>query len=94
MNSKTKFEENMEVVHKKEEKNTELISRKEVEGTPFMIISKNDVNEHFAVLGEYRITEVYDDVKMVDKEVKKVTWNRIIQVIMIMNEKNINLKDK
>jgi len=79
--SKTKIE-NMEV-----QTGEELIQRKDVKDTPFTIISKTDTNEHFAVIGEYRITEVYDSKNKVEKEVKKITWNRIVQVMMILNEK-------
>ena len=64
-----------------------LVSRKEVKETPFEIISLNDKNEHFAVLGEYRLTEKYGDPRMAEKEVEKITWNRLIQVIMVINDK-------
>ena len=69
------------------EKNKELISKEDVKDTPFTIISMNDENVHFAVLGEYRITEKYDNKEKVKKEVQKVNWNRIIQVQMILIEK-------
>ena len=86
-NARTKIE-TMEVKGATEVKgNTELIKRKEVKNTPFTIISKTDTNEHFAVMGDYRITEVYDSQNKVEKEVKKITWNRIVQVMMILNEK-------
>jgi len=86
-NARTKIE-TMEVKGETEvTANKELIQRKEVKNTPFTIISKTDTNEHFAVMGDYRITEVYDSQNKVEKEVKKITWNRIIQVMMIVNEK-------
>ena len=74
----------------KTQKGSELISRKEVKDTPFTIISLNDKSQHFATLGEYRITEIYDKVNKAEEEVVKITWNRLIQVIMILQEKNKN----
>jgi hypothetical protein len=68
-------------------KNTELVKRKEIKDTPFTVISLTEQNEHFAVLGDYRVTEVYDNPQTAEKEVKKVTWNRLIQVILILQEK-------
>lgn len=70
---------------------TELLSRKEIKDTPFQVVSIAEENKHFAILGEYRITEKYDTAKEAEKEVVKMTWNRIIQVMMILQEK---LKDK
>lgn len=77
MNTKEKVEEN----------NTELISKKDVKDSPFTIVSMNETEEHFAVLGEYRITEKYKSIEKAEKEVVKITWNRIIQIMMIMTEK-------
>lgn len=67
--------------------NSELIQRKEVKDSPFTIISLIEQKEHFAVLGEYRITEKYKSAEVAEAEVKKVTWDRIIQVTMILHEK-------
>lgn len=79
----------------KQESNSELITRSEVKNTPFQIISINENKEHFAVLGEYRVTEKYATKTVAEDEVKKITWNRLIQVIMIMNEqmKKTNIND-
>lgn len=65
----------------------ELIERTEVKDTPFTIIRIKAKNESFATLGEYRITEVYEHNKDLEEELKTITWNRIIQVIMILTEK-------
>jgi SHS2 domain-containing protein len=64
----------------------ELIRRTEVKNTPFVVISLNE-KEHFATLGEYRITEKYESQEEAEKECKAITWNRIIQIVMILNEK-------
>lgn len=77
----------------KENKGEELIKRLEVENTPFMIITSDE--RSWGVLGNYRITE-FGKKKDILKELKEITWNRIIQVIMILNEiqENNNLKNK
>lgn len=64
-----------------------MIKRKEIKDTPFTIISLMEQNEHFAVVGEYRVTEKYDERSKAERAVKKVTWNRIVQVTMILIEK-------
>ena len=73
----------------KSELNSELVKRKKLKDTPFEVISveKDGKYEHFGVLGEYRVTEVYDKASKVESEVIKITWNRIIQVSMILIEK-------
>lgn len=75
--------------------NSELIQRDEVKDTPFMIITIEDKGS-FGALGEYRITETYKTKEAVRQEVEKITWNRVIQVMMIINDKmekeEINLK--
>lgn len=73
--------------------NTELIQRKELKETPFVIVSLTETNEHFGTLGEYRITEKYDKFSKVETELSKITWNRLIQVIMIITDK-LNQKQK
>lgn len=72
----------------KQESNSELLKRTDIKDSPFTIISMVEKNEHFAVMGDYRVTEVYHTLEMAKETVQKVTWNRIVQVIMIMNEKN------
>lgn len=76
---------NVKEVDNKE--SSELINREKVKDSPFDIITIND--ESFGVMGDYRITEkgTRDEIK---KELEKITWNRLIQVIMILNE----LKEK
>ena len=69
------------------EENKELITRKNVKDSPFEVIGITDKNEYFAVLGEYRITEKFKSEKEAIKEVKGISWNRVIQVMMILIEK-------
>ena len=78
------------LVYSKEEikpKNEELITRKKVKDSPFEVIGLVEKKEYFAVLGEYRITEVYDTERKAIDQVKKINWNRVIQVVMILIEK-------
>ena len=43
-------------------------------------------------MGEYKMTEDYETRKECAEELEKITWNRIIQVLMVLNE--ITSKDK
>jgi len=64
----------------------ELIERDEIKDSPFEVITKN--GESWGAMGQYRLTEVRNDKRKVKKELEKITWNRIIQVTMILNEIN------
>jgi len=82
----------LEKTHKKdygikEEENEELIVRTEIEDTPFVVIELKESGEYFATLGEYRITEKVKSKAIAIESVKKMTWNRVIQVVMILIEK-------
>jgi translation elongation factor P/translation initiation factor 5A len=68
---------------------SETISREEVKDSPFHVITID--GESFGVMGDYRLTEKMSKEK-VKKELKKITWNRIIQVIMLLEEIKTNLK--
>ena len=71
------------------EASSETISREEVKDSPFHVITID--GESFGVMGDYRLTEKMSKEK-VKKELKKITWNRIIQVIMLLEEIKTNLK--
>lgn len=75
-------------------KGSELIIKKEIKDTPFTIINNTEDKTYFGVIGNYRITEMYKTEAETEKELKKITWNRIIQVIQIILqiEKNTNVK--
>lgn len=76
----------------KPESNSELIKRTEIENSPFVVITSE--GKSFGTLGKYRITEVYNDIEECIDEVKKITWNRIIQVFMLLNEEFSNVPSK
>jgi hypothetical protein len=78
---------------KKSSKNTELVKRDSIKDTPFEIITIE--GKSFGAMGDYRITEEKKTAKEVEKELSKITWNRIIQIIMILDEvKNRNINEK
>lgn len=62
----------------------EIIQRDEIKNSPFEVITKN--GQSWGAMGQYRLTEVENDRKKVKRELTKITWNRVIQVIMILNE--------
>lgn len=69
----------------------ELFSKKIVENTPFVIITDNEKNKSFATFSKYKITEDFDTIEECENHVKTITWNRLIQIIALVNE---ILKDK
>jgi len=71
---------------------SETIVRKEMENSPFTIITIDQ--ESFGVMGQYRLTETYKTRKEVEDELNKMTWNRLVQVFMILNELNDKTKNK
>lgn len=62
----------------------EIIQRTEIKNSPFEVITRD--GEHWGVMGNYRLTEVVSSKKQLINELEKVTWNRIIQVVMILSE--------
>ncbi len=85
----------MEVIQKKQPTNVkeevkenysskELVKRQKVENSPFEIITIN--GESFGTMGEYRLTEKGNSIEEVKKELEEITWNRIIQIVMILEE--------
>ena len=75
---------NVENLNKKDSGNEQLVEREAVENSPFTIITVD--KKSFGVMGEFRITESYNWKDDVRKELAKITWNRIVQVFMILNK--------
>jgi hypothetical protein len=71
------------------EDSSETIKREDVKDSPFTIITVDEGS--FGVMGEYRLTEV-GNIKEIRKQLKTITWNRIVQVIMLLDEMKNNLK--
>lgn len=70
----------------------ELIKREEIKNTPFQVITVK--GESFGVMGDYRLTEKGNSVKAVKEDLKKITWNRLVQVIMILDEVKNKIKEE
>ncbi len=73
-----------------ESKTEELIERIDVDESPFQLIKVD--GEIFIGMGQYRLTEVYDvkdkSVEELLKETEKISWNKLVQVMMILIESN------
>lgn len=68
---------------------SETIKREDVKNSPFTIITID--GKSFGTMGEYRLTEE-GNIKDIRKQLKTITWNRIIQVVMLLDEMKSNLK--
>ncbi len=93
---------NVEKTNKPNSNSEELIERIEVKDTPFTVIITEGMI--FGVMGIYRVTEKYgiegiieedrEEIKeMVIDEVREITWNRIVQVMMLLMEKGMVEQD-
>jgi hypothetical protein len=72
--------------------NEELIQRLSVENSPFEVITTK--GESFGVMGNYRLTEPGKDAEAIKQDLEKITWNRVIQVVMILEELKSKLKQE
>ena len=75
---------NVKEVNKEDSGGKELIKRTSIKDSPFEIIDKEGV--YFGVMGNYRLTPKTTSFKAVEKELREITWNRIIQIVMILDE--------
>jgi len=75
---------------KEESSNEELIKRVQIKDSPFEVITQDGYS--FGVMGNYRLTEKSNDAKEIAKELKEITWNRIIQIVMILDEVKSKIK--
>lgn len=62
---------------------SELIKRTPIENTPFVIISIEGKN--FGTFGQYKITEDRATIKEVENELKEMNWNRLVQIMTLVN---------
>jgi hypothetical protein len=72
--------------------NEELIKRIKVKDSPFEVITKDNLS--FGVMGNYRLTESNENPKIIEAQLEKITWNRIIQVVMILDEIKEKINNK
>jgi len=77
----------MDVVSKNAEmqENTELVKRLDVKDSPFQVIETK--GEFFGAMANYRLTEVYETEAECREALEEFTWNRVVQVMMLLNEK-------
>jgi DNA-binding HxlR family transcriptional regulator len=77
---------------KKDSGTKELIKREEIPNSPFHVITIK--GESFGVMGDYRLTEKGESAEEIKKELSKITWNRIVQVIMLLEEVKTKINNK
>lgn len=84
----------MEIV--KNEQPTEIFKKIPIEDTPFLIIWDEENKRAFGTFGQYRITEEHDNPEAVKEELTKITWDKLVTVIALINEmfKNQTNTDK
>jgi translation elongation factor P/translation initiation factor 5A len=70
----------------------QTIKRVEIPDSPFHIITID--GESFGVMGDYRLTEKSASETEVREELSKITWNRIVQVIMLLEEVRTKINNK
>lgn len=63
------------------------ITRHDIKDSPFVIVGNE--KGWVGTMGKYRITEPYDNKEDCEEELKEITWNRIVQIIIIINELNL-----
>lgn len=74
---------NVSETDKQNSGNQELIKRTEMANSPFEIITTDEGS--FGVMGKWRITETSTE-EIIKLELEQITWNRIVQVIALINE--------
>lgn len=85
--------ENVKEAHKQQSNSTELLKRHHIDDSPFMVITNTEEGFSYGVMGKYRMTNVYSSEEECIEEMKKITWNRIIQVIICLNHDHQNRED-
>ena len=61
------------------DKKSSLIDIEVLENTPFGIVTIE--GKSFGVIGQNRITEEYEDIQKLKKDLQKMDWNKIVNVI-------------
>ena len=84
MSTKT-FEES--AIELELDKEVTPLTRHDVEDSPFVVIG-NDENGWVGTMGKYRISEEFKTMEECKKDLEKITWNRIVQVLVLINQIN------
>lgn len=72
------------------QKNTELIERKAIEGTPFVIIKKEE--KYFLTFGKYQISDALDSEHEIMEYLLDNSWNIITNIAGIIADHTVNNK--
>ena len=85
---------NAEKAHSKDSgiSENETIKREEIKDSPFHVITIE--GQSFGVMGDYRLTEKSKSSSKIKKELEKITWNRIVQVVMLLDEVKSKINKK
>ncbi len=67
------------------------LTRHEVDKSPFVVVG-NDENGWVGTMGKYRITEPVKTKEECIKDVSEITWDRIVQVLILINQ--LEVKDE
>jgi hypothetical protein len=73
--------------------NSEIFTHEQVDETPFTIIKHDE--KYFGVLGNHRVTQLFETKEECEADLKDINWNRVMQVIWAVVEKftKININD-
>ena len=74
------------------EKEATPLTRQDVDNSPFVVIG-NDENGWVGTMGKYRLTEEFETLDECKEDLKEITWNRIVQVLVLINQIN-EIKDE
>lgn len=80
------FEESVKEIENGKE---QPLSRHEVENSPFTVVG-NDIGGWVGTMGKYRLTEPVETLEKCKEEVSEITWNRLVQVFLLINKTEEN----
>lgn len=60
------------------------MKRTEIEDSPFVVVTSEEGS--FVAMGKYRLSEIFEHEETAINEANQITWNRIIQVMMILKQ--------
>lgn len=68
-----------------EVKNEQIVKSEHLKDSPFTIVEAE--GKIFGTMAGYRLTEPCETWEQCEKELTNITWNRIVQVVYVMIEK-------
>ena len=69
-------------VENKNSDNKELFRRTEINNSPFVVISRDDTNEHFVAMGTARLSPIFETQGEAMTYLQTDNWESIISVIL------------